>query len=171
MQFCHFCGMHSFVSGPLFQFASLQQAYKTARPNARRWQATATSWGAVRPSSPPRPASCAACAGHGHVPGGSAIVLAAAPAAASARRRRRCVRLLRCSSPRGWHSPRPHPARSSASLLWTSLSMRQSRQVSPAAATSASALRASKFHSTAGKLQKAYQIMCKSKRPFMQPRI
>ena len=36
MQFYHFCGMQSFVSGPLFQFASLQQAYKTARLKCAR---------------------------------------------------------------------------------------------------------------------------------------
>ena len=35
MQLCHFCGMQSFVSGPLVQFASLQQAYKTAQPEVR----------------------------------------------------------------------------------------------------------------------------------------
>ena len=56
MQFCRFWCMYSFVSGPLFQFAFLQQAYKTARQEGR--------------PSPPR------CCRHLPRPGGSAPVLA-----------------------------------------------------------------------------------------------
>ena len=63
MQFCHVCGMQSFGSGPLFQIAALQQAYKTA-------------WPKVRPS-PPVGRHCAAGAGQGHVQGGRAPVFAA----------------------------------------------------------------------------------------------
>ena len=60
MQFCHFCGMHSFVSGPLFQFAALQQHTNcpagrapVRAVSAAALPAPATSRGAVRPSSPP----------------------------------------------------------------------------------------------------------------------
>ena len=85
--------MHTFVSGPLFQFAALQQAYKNcpagSSPFTRRGADTATSRGAARPSSPPP------------------------PAAASARLRRRCVRLLRNGCPRRRRPRRPSPARSS----------------------------------------------------------
>ena len=59
MQFCHFSGMPSFVSGPLFLFASLQQAYKLPGRKCAR------------------PCRSAAGAGHCHVPGGSTPVLAA----------------------------------------------------------------------------------------------
>ena len=69
MQFRHLCGMQSFVSGPLFISICLFYSRHTklpgrkcARPRRRRR---------------PRPASGATCAGHGHVPGGSAPVLAA----------------------------------------------------------------------------------------------
>ena len=145
--------------------APLQKAYKTAGPEVRpsaaalREPATATSWTIpggqrARPGRPhrrrrTRPASCAAGAGHGHghVPGSSAPVLAAGSAAASTHRRRHCVRLLRRCRPRRRRPPWPHPARSLASLFWTASSPLQSPQVAPAAATSASALQASKYYS------------------------
>ena len=63
MQFCHFCGMHSFVSGPLFQFAVVYACFTAGIQNcpagsapvptaALPAPATATSPGAARPSSP-----------------------------------------------------------------------------------------------------------------------
>ena len=105
MQFCHFCGMQSFVSGPLF--ISIYLFYirhtnlpcrKCARPRRRRRQLLASgATGATprgqrarprrrrRPRPParprrrlrPRPASGTAGGGHGHVQGGNASVLVA----------------------------------------------------------------------------------------------
>ena len=171
MQLCHFCGMHSLFQvlyckwqlykrhtklpgrkcarppqrcgsrpqprpGPFRGASALVQAVLTA--GAGRGQlpappaqatATATSQGAARPSSPqarPRPPALAAASTH---------------------RRRHCVRLLRRCRPRRRRPPWPHPARSLASLFWTASSPLQSPQVAPAAATSASALQASKYYS------------------------
>ena len=87
----------------------------------------------------PRPASGATGAGHCHVPGGSAA--GASPSRPRQRPALAVVAVVRCRR-------RPSAScRSSASLLWTSSSPRPSPQVVPAAATSASALQASKFYS------------------------
>ena len=119
MRFCHFCGMHSFVSGPLLQIcrftAGKQNCPAGSAPvpaEALRTPATATSRGASR-------------------------------------RRRRFVRLFRRCSPRYRRLPLPRPACSSALLLWKSSSPLPSPhwQVAPAAATPVSALQASKFYS------------------------
>ena len=85
MQFCPFCDNQSFVSGPLFQFASLQQTYKTARQEVRpspprrcRRRPRPRPLGeCARPRRLRRPRPASGAAGHGHVPGGSAPVLAA----------------------------------------------------------------------------------------------
>ena len=132
-----------------------------ARPSSP--PATATAAGRSSPpapaaaagrSSPPLPASGAAGAGHGHVLGGSASVLAAGadrgrrplpPAAASGCCRSRPSARW-CRRPSRWRPLRPRPARSLASLLWTSSSPRSSPQVASAAATSESALQASKLY-------------------------
>ena len=118
MQVCHFCGIESFISGPLFQYSSLQQAYKTARPEVRpspprrcrrHVLGAAGATFCPRRRSRPRPAPGAAGAGHGHFQGGSVSVLATGAG--------RGQRLL--SSP-----------------LCTSSSLRPSQQMAPAAATS-----------------------------------
>ena len=162
MRFCHFCGMHSFVSGPLLQIcrftAGKQNCPAGSAPvpaEALRTPATATSRGAARNSSPPVPAAASFLRRRRHVPGGSAPILAAGAA------RRRWPRpalagvavvyvFFNAAVPAGGACCpvlRPRPARSSASLLWTSSSPRPSPQVAPAAATSASALQASKLYS------------------------
>ena len=149
MQFrvCNFCGMQSFVSGPLFQFVSLQQAYKTALPE-------------VRPSPPVRcrhwPGN-----GNGHVSGSSVPVLAAGAgcgqllpptAAAGASRGQRSLPSPLCtsSSPRPSQQLAPAAATSRALVSVAVVGLffaAPSPQVAPAAATSASALQASKFYS------------------------
>ena len=157
MQFCHFCGMQSFVSGPLFQFASLQQAYKTARPEVRpspllrcRRQPQPRpggqrARGAARPCSPPASAATA----------GPCSPLA--PAAASFRRRprppapatasARCRRCCSLSSPSQRRVSARCRRRPSARHFFAAAVPAGGAALAPATATSASALQASKFYS------------------------
>ena len=87
-QFCHFCGMQSIVSGPLFVSiclltAGIQNCPAGSAPvpaAALPAPATATSRGqraSPRRRRRQRPASGAAGAGHGQVRGGSASIFAA----------------------------------------------------------------------------------------------
>ena len=74
--------MQSFVLGPLFQFAFLQQAYKTAFSEVRPSSPRCPHWplprhrGAARPSSPPAPVPASFRGRRRHVPRGRASVLA-----------------------------------------------------------------------------------------------
>ena len=113
MQFYHFCGTRSFVSDPLVQFAPLQQAYKTARPDTRP--------SLLRRGRPGGSASdLAAEAGSGRLQGccgrgggGGCKRFRQSPPGAHrshlprVRRRRRCRRLRRHGHPCRRRPPRP----------------------------------------------------------------
>ena len=100
----------------------------------------ATGAGRRKLPAPPAPATA-----HGHVPGGSAASAPVLAASAS----RGCRPVLAACAGRG--------QRSMSSPLCMSSSPRPSPQVAPAAATSVSALQASKFYSREA-VPKAYQI-------------
>ena len=151
MQFCHVCGMQSFVSGLLFQFASLrslQQAYKPAQPELQRpgsaqvpaaalpAPATATSSAAVAGPCSPRPPAAATGASRGQrslSPTVTVVYVFFAAAVPGGGARRGQVQRARCRRYCGPLRRRTVP---------TGGARRRA-----AAATSASALQASKFYS------------------------
>ena len=155
-RFYHFCGMHSFVSGPLFQYVALQQAYSTARPEARP-SPPRRFWRPGRPRPRPRGQSARPRRRRRPRPALAGVVvmyvfIAVAVPAGGARR-----------------SHVPGPARSSASLLWTSSSQRAPRCSGRPRRWHPTLLRLRRHcrrrNSTAGKLPTAYQVTAELRCP------
>ena len=128
--------MHSFVPGPLFQFCSFTADIRNcpagSTPPA---QATATSRGAARPSSLPRPALASVAVVY-------VFFAAAVPAGGArrghvprARRRRCCGPLRRRGRPRRCRTPRPRLHRHCRRRNFTAWKLPEAYQIMCNAAT------------------------------------